>query len=153
MKYKDTKWTGGTPIDGEMLSANGIYTGRQVGTPMQGKGETEANADAYYTEHGITHFGTIMQDAEDDNAPNPLFEVFYDLNGAVGTVPASQIQSDFGASITLSAAPTITTYPEDNDSFKEWNTAPDGTGSTYAASGSFAPTQDTTLYAVYQKSA
>ena len=153
MKYKDTKWTGGTPIDGEMLSANGIYTGQQKGTPMQGKDETAANADAYYTEHETVHFGTIMQDAQDTNAPQPLYEVYYDLNGAVGSVAASEIQSDVGANITLSAAPTITTYPGDNDGFKEWNTSRDGTGTTYAASGSFAPTQDTTLYAIYQKSA
>lgn len=153
MKYKDTKWTGGTPIDGEQLSVNGIYTGQQVGTPMQGKDETEANDDTYYTEHETTHFGTIMQDAKDTNAPQPLFEVFYDLNGAVGTVPTSQIQSDFGANITLSAALTITTYPGDNDSFKEWNESPDGKGANHAASSSFAPKKDTKLYAIYQKTA
>ena len=147
MKYKDTKWTGGTPIDGEQLSVNGIYTGQQVGTPMQGKDETEANDDTYYTEHETTHFGTIMQDAKDTNAPQPLFEVFY------GTVPTSQIQSDFGANITLSAAPTITTYPGDNDSFKEWNESPDGKGANHAASSSFAPKKDTKLYAIYQKTA
>lgn len=151
MKYKDTKWTGGTPIDGEQLSANGIYTGQQVGTPMQGKDETEANDDTYYTEHETAHFGTIMQDAKDTKAPHPLFEVFYDLNGAVGTVPTSQIQSNFGANITLSAAPTITTYPGNNNSFKEWNESPDGKGANHAASSSFAPKKDTKLYAIYQK--
>lgn len=150
MKYKDVKWTGGTPIDNEMLAANGIYTGQQVGKPMQGKGETAANDDPYYTEHNTVHMGSIAQYAKDSNAPKPLYEVFYDLNGAIGTVPASQVQEDFGSSITLSEAPTVTTYPSGMSSFKEWNTKPDGTGTSKNASDSYTPTVDTFLYAIYQ---
>ncbi len=151
MKYKDVKWTGvGASIDNQMLAANGIYTGHQVGTPAQGKNETEANKDPYYAEHNTFHMGAITQDAKDSNAPKPLYEVFYDLNGAVGTVPKSQVQADFGGAITLSAAPTVTTYPTGMKSFKAWNTANDGTGEEKAASSSFTPTKDTVLYAVYQ---
>lgn len=63
VKYTDQTWTGGTPIDGEQLSVNGYYTGQHIGTPMQGKGETEANGDAYYTQHKTVRYGTITQDA------------------------------------------------------------------------------------------
>lgn len=151
MKYKDVTW--GAPISGEMLAANGIYTGQQKGTPTQGKDETAYNGDAYFTEHNTVHFGTITQDAQDANFPKVLYEVFYNLNGAVGTTPAAQVQSDFGAAVTLSAAPTITTYPAGMTAFKEWNAKPDGTGTTYAASGALTPTADTTLYAIYQAAA
>lgn len=148
MKYKDVTWS--TPIDGEMLAANGIYTGEQVGTPTQGNNETEYNGDAHFIEHNTIHAGSITQDAKDTNFPKVLYEVFYRLNGAVGTVPEDQVQPDFGGQITLSAAPSVTTYPSGMTSFKEWNTKPDGTGETHAASSSLTPTTDTILYAIYQ---
>lgn len=69
-KYNDQTWTGGTPIDGEQLSVNGYYTGEHLGTPAQGKGETDANADAHYVEHNTVRFGTITQDgAANANMP------------------------------------------------------------------------------------
>lgn len=64
--YVDQKWSGGTPIDGEQLSVNGFYTGQHIGTPTQGNGETEANADPYYTEHVTLRQGTITQDGDAD---------------------------------------------------------------------------------------
>ena len=69
-KYKDQKWTGDTPIDGQQLSVNGYYTGHHMGKPMQSNGETELNNDPYYVAHKTVRFGTVMQDkASNANMP------------------------------------------------------------------------------------
>lgn len=148
MKYKDLTGTGVN--DGDNVAANGIYVGQQIGKPMQDAEGGDANNDPYIVEHSTVHVGGITPDAQDSSFPEVLYEVFYDLNGAVGTIPASQVQADKGASITLSAAPTITTYPAGTSAFKEWNTSPAGDGETQAASASFTPNQDTKFYAIYQ---
>lgn len=148
MKYKDLTGTG--VIDGENVAANGIYVGQQIGKPMQDAKNTGANEDPYIVEHSTVHVGGITPDAQDSAFPDVIFEVFYDLNGAVGTLPASQVQESKGASITLSGAPSVTTYPAGTSSFKEWNTSPAGDGETQTASASFTPTQDTKFYAIYQ---
>lgn len=152
MAYKDVTWPSSTSLNGEMLAANGIYCGQQVGKPAQDAEDTAVSNDAYWVEHNTIHVGTITQDAKDTNFPDQVWTVTYDLNGAVGTVPTSQTQTEEGGNLTLSAAPTITTYPEGMDAFKEWNEKADGTGTTHAASSSFAPTKDTVLYAIYQAS-
>lgn len=64
VKYKDQKWGEDTPIAGEQLSANGSYTGHKNGTPTQGAGEDEANADSYVVAHETVRYGTITQDAD-----------------------------------------------------------------------------------------
>ncbi len=105
MKYKDQSWPAGSPIAGEKLSANGVYTGQQEGTPMQGHGETAANANAYYTEHGTVRFGTAMQDAGDSNFLSKCFVVSYNLNGGTGVGPVYQEQGFAGGALTLPAFP------------------------------------------------
>lgn len=69
-EYDNQNWTGSTPIDGERLSTNGYYTGNHIGKPMQGHGETEANADPYYVATKSYRYGTILQD-KDPNANMP----------------------------------------------------------------------------------
>ena len=150
MKYKDTVWPSGSSIAGKNLSANGEYLGEQVGTPMQGKDETEANADPFFAAHGTIRQGTLTQDTADTNFPDLLYQVSYDLNGAVGTVPPAVYQASEGAEVTISAAPTVTTYPSGKTAFDKWNTKSDGTGTAYAASAKLAPTADTVLYAIYK---
>ena len=68
MKYKDTTWKEG-PAAGETLAVNGSYTGARVGTPMQGKDETEANALPFSAEKAAGRVGTLAQDAADANFP------------------------------------------------------------------------------------
>ena len=90
-----------------MLAANGHYCGQHLGKPAQDAEHTGASGDPYWVEHNTIQAGTITQDAEDTNFPDRVWTVSYDLNGAVGTVPASQTQTEEAGSLTLSAAPTI----------------------------------------------
>jgi hypothetical protein len=102
-KYADQNWSGGTPIDGEKLSANGYYTGQHKGMPTQDALAPEVNNDPYYPEHTTVRFGTITQDAA-SNANMPKIGVIVSLNltnctsnVAPGGVPTD---SNFNATIT-----------------------------------------------------
>ena len=75
------------------------------------------------------------------------FTVTYNANGGTST-PSSQ----FGSSVTLPSAISYHTASTTDTSttyaiFAGWNTAPDGSGTTYSAGSSYTPTADTTLYA------
>ena len=71
--------------------------------------------------------------------------VSYDANGATsGTVPYSQ---NFVDSIAGTLATNSGTLAKTNYTFGGWNTAADGSGTNYAAGGSFAATGNMTLYA------
>lgn len=83
VKYTDQTWGVSTPISGQQLSVNGYYTGEQLGTPTQGKNETEANADAFYVEHNTIRYGTIMQDS--DTSANMPSVTPQDSNSSEGT--------------------------------------------------------------------
>jgi len=67
------------------------------------------------------------------------------LNAGEGSVSPASIDYVYGA--TMSTLPTPT--PPSGKTFTGWNTASDGTGTTYTAS-STAPSQATlVLYAIY----
>lgn len=70
--------------------------------------------------------------------------VNYDLNGGTSGSSVGPSSGNYDASIDLSTA-TIT---RTNFQFSGWSTAPDGSGTTYAAGSSFRlPASDVTLYA------
>lgn len=68
VKYANVNWPDGTPIAGERLATNGHYTGEHKGTPMQDSKYTEANAP-HYEEAVTVRYGTMTQDAIDENFP------------------------------------------------------------------------------------
>lgn len=77
--------------------------------------------------------------------------VTYSLNGATGTaVTDSSSPYAYGSTVTVKSAPTISTYPTGMTAFDEWNTEPDGSGTSYDPSDTFTITDDTTLYAIYK---
>lgn len=84
--------------------------------------------------------------------PQPQkYSVTYDLNGATGTaVTDGSSPYSAGATVTVNAAPTITTYPTGTTQFDKWNTAADGSGTSYAASATFAIYDNVKLYAIYK---
>lgn len=68
MKYQNVNWPEGTPVTGERLATNGVYTGQQKGTPTQ---DAAAGADneAYPTARATEMQGTLTPDAADTNFP------------------------------------------------------------------------------------
>jgi uncharacterized repeat protein (TIGR02543 family) len=70
--------------------------------------------------------------------------VNYDLNGGSSGSSVSPGSGNYDANIALSTA----TVTRTNFQFSGWSTAPDGTGTTYAAGSNFRlPSSDVTLYA------
>jgi hypothetical protein len=67
LKYSAVNWAEDTPIAGERLASNALYTGEQVGAVMQ---DAKAGGSvAHSVEEATLHFGTIMHDAADTNFP------------------------------------------------------------------------------------
>lgn len=68
VKYSNVNWGEDTPIAGERLATNGHYTGEHKGTPMQDAKDSSANA-THYVEGATIRYGTLTQDAIDENFP------------------------------------------------------------------------------------
>ena len=78
------------------------------------------------------------------------YTVSFNANGGTST-PSSEFTT---SSVTLPSAISYHTASTTNTSttyatFAGWNTAPDGSGTTYSAGSSYTPTADTTLYATW----
>lgn len=74
---------------------------------------------------------------------NPI--ISYDANGGTGA-PSAQVKT-YGTNLTLqSGTPTRTGY-----TFAGWNTARDGSGTNYAAGGTYSSNAAATLYAKWTK--
>ena len=71
----------------------------------------------------------------------PCYTITFDANGGEGTMDSLQIVQ--GEETILPA----NTFTRNGYVFAGWNTAPDGSGSTYNESSKIAPTENMTLYA------
>lgn len=67
--------------------------------------------------------------------------ITFDANGGTGTMEAQTVTSGEAAALTANA------FTRDGYTFSGWNTAADGTGTSYADSASVTLDADTTLYA------
>lgn len=75
-----------------------------------------------------------------------LYTLTYDGNGNdEGTVPSAQTQAVEGGSLSVASGSGL---KKSTKAFVEWNTEDDGTGTTI--SGTYTPTADTTVYAIYE---
>ena len=73
------------------------------------------------------------------------YTLSYDLNGAAGTPPTSQTVAYNTTTIVTSSVPTRTGF-----GFTGWNTATDGSGTSYASGATTAAiTANVTLYAIW----
>lgn len=71
------------------------------------------------------------------------YKVTFDANGGSGA-PSAQTKT-YGVNLTLSSTkPTREGY-----TFKQWNTAKDGTGTAYSAGGTYSGNAAVTLYAIW----
>lgn len=75
------------------------------------------------------------------------YTVSFDANGGTGTVPAPlrEVGSVTGAALPEASGLT----PPAGKAFTGWNTAADYSGTTYIAGGTFTPSRNTTLYAMW----
>lgn len=73
-KYSNVDWPEGSPIAGERLATNGHYTGEFMGTPMQDALNEEVANQPHYVEGVVVRYGTLMQDAIDENFPKVVEE-------------------------------------------------------------------------------
>ena len=80
--------------------------------------------------------------------PMGYYQVSFDANTGTGSIAAQSVTA--GSSTTL---PGISGMTNVNKIFTSWNTAANGSGTNYAASASYTPTSDTTLYAQWSASA
>ncbi|MEW8994993.1 InlB B-repeat-containing protein [Clostridium sp.] len=81
-------------------------------------------------------------------------QITYDLNGVVGQVSDSfkTVKQIPGEIVKLPGA-TDVTVNNNSESFKAWNTSPDGTGTTYALGSTILmPENGIKLYAIWDKS-
>ena len=78
------------------------------------------------------------------------FTVTFDSNGGTGTVLAPiTIPASLGASIMI---PSVGKLSNGEYFFAGWNTAADGTGTSFSAGTNFVPTGNVTLYAIWSLS-
>lgn len=76
----------------------------------------------------------------------PLYTLTYDANGGSGSM--TDVNSPYITGTTVTALPYAFTAPA-GYTFSGWNTAADGSGTSYAPNATFAITGHTTLYAQY----
>ncbi len=78
----------------------------------------------------------------------PTYSVTYDLNNGTGTAPTEADQEE---DATFAAAEPAGVTPPTGQTFKEWNTQPDGGGQAFAPGEPVTmPGEDLTLYAIWQ---
>lgn len=66
--YNNVDWQEGSPVAGERMATNGHYTGEHLGSVMQDEA-VDGTEVAHAVEAGIVRYGTMMQDAKDENFP------------------------------------------------------------------------------------
>lgn len=75
------------------------------------------------------------------------FTMSYSNNGGEGTMTDSNSPYESGATVTVLS----NAFTKEGYNFDGWNTSADGTGTSYAAGGTFTITADTTLYAQWEE--
>ena len=72
------------------------------------------------------------------------FSVTYDANGGEGTVPTDNTSYNSGATVTVQSGSGLS---REDYTFAGWNTAANGSGTSYAAGDTFSITESVTLFA------
>ena len=138
-------------IDGEL-----VWTAGKMQTHSYTDGEHDNAFDVAYTEWASDDAGTWTRTGTAKckycGFTKPEFEEYafdlsYDLNGSEDKQPA-----DFATVKCVTEAEVVTDQPvRDGYSFEGWNTAADGSGTTYAAGDKVELDAPMTLYAQWKK--
>ncbi len=137
-KMPNQTFTAGTPFT---LSTNLWY---RTGYVFAGWSTISGNGNpvVYADRATVTFFGNTTIYTQ----WNTVYTISYNANSGTGTVPASA-NSLNGETVTV--ASNSGNLTKSGLTFSGWNTKADGTGKTYLAGSSLAPTANTTLFAMY----
>jgi Listeria-Bacteroides repeat domain (List_Bact_rpt) len=114
------------------------YTFAGWNTVADGSGTTYAAGATYSANAAVTLYAQWAN----------TYAVIYDGNGATGgTVPAAQVKN-FGVDLTL--AINSGSLVKSDSTYSGWNTAADGSGTTYAVGATYSANAAVTLYAQWQ---
>ena len=87
----------------------------------------------------------ITVDKIEMNFETTNYNLSFDLNGALGTVPPTQLLIEGGTGTA------VDNPSRDGYAFKEWNTAQNGSGTKWIVGTTPMPANDVTLYAQWEK--
>jgi hypothetical protein len=127
-------------------SGNLIISGKNFdgwNTAADGSGTSYAAGGTYSANTGVTLFAKWLN--------VDTYTISYDGNGNTGgTAPGNQTKTqNVTQNIPLTLAANSGNLVKAGYSFAGWNTASDGSGTSYAAGGSFTTDATTTLYAIW----
>lgn len=137
---------GSVSVKTTVSSGNGWSTTNQIKiasyTHTYSRGTSAAKKYIYAKLTNVDLVGAQMLASKTVSIPAlPTYTISYNANGGSGA-PSSQTKT-YGKTLTLSSTkPTRTGY-----SFKNWNTASGGTGTSYASGASYTANASATLYA------
>ena len=133
-----------------------VWSGGKMLTHSYTDGEHDNAYDVTYTEWASDDAGTWTRTATakceycgytKDPVEEKAYDLSYDLNGSEDKQPA-----DFATAECVTVAEVVTDQPvRDGYSFEGWNTAADGSGTSYAAGDKVELTAPVTLYAQWKK--
>jgi len=130
--YTQTKWYGETLRLSDSIPSHTNREFKRWNTARNDNG-VPYNTGANYT----ANFGTTLYAIWNS-------KIIYDGNGGSGA-PSEQLKT-YGTSITLSSVtPTRTGY-----NFQEWNTAADGSGTSYSPGSTYTTEAPLILYAIWE---
>lgn len=139
-------------IEGQLTGADssiGISTGVAEAAPLtvaQGSGYTVSEGDKMKFTRDKGGELTLADNKITLPDPDKSYLIFlsYNANGGSGSQLSSAILEGMPNSITVASGESLT---RDNCSFAGWNTAADGSGTSYPAGSPFTLTANTVLYA------
>ena len=118
------------------------YTFAGWNTAMDGLGTSYAEGATFAMPAGNTTLYAVW------NINN--YTVSYEANGGSGDTPAASTSYNYGTTVTLLGNTGTTPLTKIGYTFAGWNTASDGSGTSYSEGATFAmPTGNVTLYAVW----
>ena len=111
------------------------YTFDHWDTAADGSGTDYSAGQSYSTNADLTLYAIWVQN---------VFTVSYNANGGTGTTESQS--KEYGEDLTLRE----NGFAKDGSHFIEWNTAPDGSGTSYEEGGTYTQNADVTLYAIWE---